>query len=67
MEDYRMKGADMGLFSSIGDLVGDVVKIAVAPVEIATDVVGGLVKPVANTVADAVKTIKDEVTDCLND
>ena len=37
----------MGLFDSIGELVSDVVDIAIAPVEVVIDVADAVVKPIA--------------------
>ena len=51
----------MSLFKSLGDLVGDVVTVATAPVKIAVDVTSAIVKPVA----DAAKYVTDEVSNVL--
>lgn len=47
----------MGLF----DLLGDVVRIATAPIEIAADIATAVTKPVAEVAQDIVDTIKREV------
>lgn len=49
----------MGLFDSLGDLVGNVAKVVVTPVEIAADLANAVVKPLA----DGVDAIADEVKD----
>ena len=49
----------MGLFDSLTDLVGNVTRVVVTPVEIVADVANAVVKPIA----DGVETIKDEVKD----
>ena len=51
-----------GLFDSVFDLVGDVAKVALAPVEMAVDLAGAAVKPlaeVAKVLVDDVKSLKD--------
>jgi hypothetical protein len=45
----------MGLF----DILGDVVDIVSAPIEIAADVTRAVTKPVAEVAQDVVKEIKD--------
>lgn len=49
----------MGLFDSLTNLVGDVVKVVVAPVEIAADLADAAVKPVADAAEKLVKDVKD--------
>jgi hypothetical protein len=46
------------LFESVVDLATDVVKVAAAPVEIAVDLAGAVVKPVAEVAQDIVKEVK---------
>jgi diacylglycerol kinase len=51
-----------GLFDSVVDLVSDVAKVVIAPVEIAVDLAGAAVKPlaeVAKDLANEVKSLKD--------
>jgi hypothetical protein len=51
-----------GLLKSLTDLAGDVATIALKPVEIAVDLTGAVVKPIAEVakeVADEVKSLKD--------
>lgn len=50
------------LFESVFDLTTDVVKVAAAPVEVAVDLAGAVVKPiseVAGEIVDEVKSLKD--------
>lgn len=49
----------MGLFDSIGSLVGNVARVVLAPVEIVADVADAMVKPVA----DGAQALVDEVKD----
>lgn len=51
-----------GLLKSVVDLTADVVKVVAAPVEIAADLAGAVVKPlaeVASELVDEVKRLKD--------
>ena len=48
-----------GLLKSVVDLGSDVVKVAVAPVEIAVDVTKAVIKPVAEVATDIVEEVKD--------
>jgi hypothetical protein len=51
-----------GLLNSIVDLATDVAKVVAAPVEIAVDLAGAVVKPVAEVargIADDIKSLKD--------
>jgi len=47
------------MFDSLLKLTGDVVKIAVAPVEIAVDTARVVTKPVADVAEEIVKGVKD--------
>lgn len=49
------------MFGSIFGLVGDVARIAVAPVEITASVARAVTKPVADTVGEVVKDITDGI------
>lgn len=49
----------MGLFDSIGSLVGNVAKVVIAPVEIVADLGNAIVKPIA----DGAEALVDEVKD----
>jgi len=49
------------MFGSIFGLITDVVKVAVAPVEIMVDTVRVVTKPAADVAQDAVKAVKDEL------
>jgi len=51
------------MFKSLFGVVTDVVKIAVAPIEIAADATRAVTKPIADVVEETVKDIKDELTD----
>lgn len=53
----------MGIF----DLVGDIVKIAVAPLEIAVDVTRIVTKPLADVATATVKEIKEGVEELIHD
>ena len=53
----------MGIFDSITELVTDVAKVVVAPVEIAVDVTKAVVKPVAEVAEDVVKEVKTGLRD----
>lgn len=48
-----------GLFDTVTELVTNVVKIAIAPVEIVASVANAAVKPLAEEVADLVKDVKN--------
>ncbi len=54
------------MFGSLLNVVKDVATIVTAPVEIALDVTSAVTKPIADTVSDAVKGIKEELTDNHN-
>jgi hypothetical protein len=47
-----------GLLESLVDLTTDVVKVVAAPVEMAVDLAGAVVKPVAEVASDLVDDIK---------
>ena len=49
----------MGLFDSCLDLVSDVAKAVVAPVEVVIDVADAIVKPIAEVAQDVVEEVKD--------
>lgn len=51
------------MLGSLFKLAGDVVKIAVAPVEIAVDVTRVFTKPVADMATDLTKEVKDGLKD----
>lgn len=51
------------MFDSLSKLVGDVVDIAVAPIEIAVDVTSALVEPVAVAAKEVVESVKDVIDD----
>lgn len=46
-----------GLFNSVVDLVADVATIAAAPVKVAVDVAGAVVKPIAQVAEEISKDI----------
>ena len=50
-----------GLLDSIGELASNVVKVVIAPVEVAATLVNAAVKPVAEVVTDLAQDIKDSV------
>lgn len=50
------------LFKSLTDLAGDVAAVVVAPIEMAVDLTGAAVKPLAeaaNDLTDDIKSLKD--------
>jgi hypothetical protein len=47
-----------GLLDSLVDLTKDVVKVAAAPVEMAADLAGAVVKPMAEAATELVKDVK---------
>lgn len=49
------------MFGSLLGVVGDVVKIAVAPVVVAAEVTRAVTKPIAEEVDSAVKAIKKDL------
>ncbi len=49
------------MFGSLVGIFSDVVKVAVAPVELALDLTSTVTKPVADEVQKAVKTIKEDL------
>ena len=51
------------MFGSLLNIVKDVATVVTAPVEIALDVTAAVTKPVADTVSETVKGIKEELTD----
>lgn len=51
------------MFSSIFGIAKDIVKVAVAPIEIAADVTRSITKPVADAVEEVVNDIKEELND----
>lgn len=53
----------MGFFDDITGLVGDVVKVAIAPVEVVASVARAVTKPVAELAEDVVETVRDELRD----
>jgi len=55
--------SEMGLFDSLVDLGKDVFDIVKAPVEIAVDVTGAVVKPVADTAREVVADIKEDINE----
>ncbi len=54
------------MFKSLFGVVGDVVKIAVAPVEIAAGLTRVVTKPVADLAEDAVDGVRDAIDDVDN-
>jgi hypothetical protein len=46
-----------GLFNSLVDLASDVVTVVTAPVKVAVDVTGAVVKPVAQVAEEVVREI----------
>jgi hypothetical protein len=46
------------LFESVVDLTTDIVKVVAAPVEVAVDLAGAVVKPVAEVVGEIVEDVK---------
>lgn len=51
------------MFKSLFGIVGDVVKVAVAPVEVALDVTRAVTKPIGDMAADLTKEVKDGLKD----
>lgn len=51
------------MFGSLVGLVGDALKIAAAPVEIAVDVTRAVTKPVADAAQQVAKDVKEELQD----
>lgn len=49
----------MGFFDDIAGLVGDVAKVAVAPVEIVANVARAVTKPIAEIAEEIVDEVKD--------
>lgn len=47
-----------GLLESLAELATDVVKVVAAPVEMAVDLAGAAVKPLADAAGDLVKDVK---------
>lgn len=54
------------MFGSLLNIVKDVATVVTAPVEIALDVTSAVTKPIADTVSETVKGIKEELTDNHN-
>ena len=50
----------MGLFKTIGQIMGDVAQVVVAPIEVAADATRGLTKEAANMSKEMVKDLKRE-------
>ena len=55
------------MFGSLTRLVTDVVKVAVAPVEMAIDVTRVVTKPMADLAEEATAEVKDAVRDITED
>jgi hypothetical protein len=53
------------MFGSLLGIVGDVAKIALAPVSIAVDVARVVTKPVADLAEEAAKEVKQSVNDVI--
>lgn len=49
----------MGLFDSLTDLLTDVATVVIKPVEITTDLVDTVVKPVADGLSEITEEVKD--------
>lgn len=49
----------LGLLKSAAGLVADVAQVVVAPVEVALDLAGAVVKPVADVAEDLAKEVKE--------
>jgi len=58
---------DRNMFRSLGKLVGDVVEIAVAPVEVALDVTRVITKPIADVAKATAETVKEVTDDITKD
>ncbi len=50
----------MGLFKPLFDVAGDLVELALAPVEIATHLTREVTKPLADAAKDVVEAVKEE-------
>ena len=50
------------MFKSLLELTGDVIKIAAAPIEIVTDTVRVITKPISDVSQEIVKEVKEELT-----
>lgn len=55
------------MFGSLGKLVGDVVEVVTAPVEVALDVTRLVTKPIADTAQTVAKEVKDATDSVLDD
>ncbi|WP_339733167.1 hypothetical protein [uncultured Pseudomonas sp.] len=51
------------MFGSLAGLVGDVLKVAVAPVSVAVDVTRAVTKPLADAATEVAKEVKEQLTD----
>lgn len=51
------------MFKSLAGLVGDIVEIASAPVEVAVDLTRAVTKPVADIAQEVVRELKEVVDD----
>ena len=55
------------MFGSLGKLVGDVVDVVTAPVEVALDVTRLVTKPIADAAQTVAKEVKEITTDVIDD
>ncbi len=51
------------MLGSIGGLLGDALKIAAAPIQVAADVTRAVTKPLADAAQQVAKDVKDELHD----
>jgi preprotein translocase subunit YajC len=54
---------EIDMFGSLAGLVGDVIKVAAAPVSIALDVTRSVTKPLADAATEVAKEVKEQLTD----
>jgi hypothetical protein len=54
---------EVDMFGSLAGLVGDVLKVAVAPVSVAVDVTRAATKPLADAATEVAKEVKEQLTD----
>lgn len=51
------------MFGSIGGIIGDVLKVAAAPVQVAADLTRAVTKPLADAAQQVAKDVKNELQD----
>lgn len=63
VKQFTYRENDMGFFDDITGLVGDVAKVALAPVEVVATVARSVTKPLAELAQDVVETVREEIQD----